>query len=220
MIDTANAGPEGLADRVSDRAYERLRQMIVSLDLEPGAQIVEAQLMVRLGSGRTPLREALQRLRDDGLIVALPRRPMAVAEITVNGLKQIYQARWIIEPAIGRLAAEEITPSQLTALEQVLDRSLTLAQATPYELTEWDMAFHRRIAEASGNRHLVTAFDRIRGLAQRLSVLAYSRASVLPPTREEHRQIVDALRAHDPDAAARALDVHIRNAKDRILKTV
>lgn len=220
VIDTGNPRVDSLADRVSDRAYERLRQMIVSLELAPGSQVVEAQLMVRLGSGRTPLREALQRLKDDGLIVALPRRSMSVAEITVDGLKQIYQARSILEPAIGRLAAEEIAPEQLTFLGQIVDRHLALAEATPYEITECDMAFHRSIAEASGNRYLVAAFDRIRSLAQRLSVLAYSRAPVVPSTIEEHRRIVEALRVHDADCVAQSLDAHIRNAKDRILKTV
>lgn len=220
-MDIESAPPDNLVDRVSDKAYERLRRLIISLELEPGTHLSDAHLMVRLGCGRTPLREALQRLKEEGLVVGLPRRPMAVTDITVNDLKRIYEARWYLEPAIGRAAAPQITDLQLDCLQGLLDRTdAGKERLTSFEMTELDMAFHRGIAEATGNRYLVAAFDCISGLAQRLSVLAYSRAPVVAPTIEEHRRILQSLRARDPERIAAALDEHIHGAKDRILKTV
>jgi DNA-binding GntR family transcriptional regulator len=212
---------EYLYDRVSDRVCDQLRRMIVSLEIEPGALLVESQLMERLGCGRTPLREAIQRLHDENLVVALPRRAISVAEITVAGLQQIYEARWHLEPALGRLAAERIDGDGLCRLEALLAGPQPKAPAaTPFEVTEWDMAFHRSIAEASGNRYLLAAFAQLQGPAQRLLVFAYRRGPFIPPTIDEHRSIFDALHARDPDAAAQHLDRHIRNAKDRILRTI
>jgi DNA-binding GntR family transcriptional regulator len=210
-----------LFDRLSDRVCDQLRRMIISLELEPGSLIVESALMERLSCSRTPLREALQRLHEENLIVALPRRAISVADITVAGLQQIYEARWHLEPSLGRLAAERITDEQLAQLDTLLAGPQPVPPiATAYEVTEWDMAFHRGIAEASGNRYLITAFERLQGPAQRLLVFAYRRGPFVPPTIDEHRAILAALRAHDPEMVAARLHEHIRNAKDRILRTI
>lgn len=195
--------------------------MIIALELEPGTLLVEPQLMERLGCGRTPLREALQRLHDEDLVVALPRRAMSVADITVASLQQIYEARWSLEPSLGRLAADRIDSERLNRLEALLaGPQPALPEATPPEIVEWDSAFHRGIAEASGNRYLLAAFERLQGPAQRLLVFAYQRGSFLPPTIDEHRAIFLALRERNADHVAARLTEHIRNAKDRILQTI
>jgi DNA-binding GntR family transcriptional regulator len=212
---------ETLFDRASDRVYDQLRKLIISLEIEPGTVLVESSLIERLGCGRTPLREALQRLHEEDLVIALPRRAVSVADITVAGLQQLYEARWELEPALGRLAARRIDARELQILDNVLASGQPAATtATPFDVTEWDMAFHRGVAEAADNRYLLAAFERIQGVAQRLLVFAYRRGPFVPPTIDEHRAILDALREHDPDLAAQRIDRHIRNAKDRILQTV
>jgi DNA-binding GntR family transcriptional regulator len=209
---------EVLFDRASDKVYEQLRRLIISLDLEPGALLQESALTAQLSCGRTPLREALQRLHEEGLVVALPRRAVSVADITVAGLQQLYEARWELEPALGRLAARRIANPELRSLEQVLEAGP--ASAESFAVTEWDMAFHRTIAEAAGNRYLRSAFDRIQGVAQRLLVFAYSHGPFVAPTIDEHRAILTALEAHDPERVASLLDQHIHHAKDRIVRTL
>lgn len=221
MIGLTVTPPETLFDRASDKVSEQLRRLIISLELEPGALLVESQLMERLGCGRTPLREALQRLHDENLVIALPRRAISVADITVAGLQQIYEARWHLEPVMGCLAAERIDAEHLDRLRSLLaGPQPTTPPVTPFEVTEWDMAFHRAIAEASGNRYLLAAFERIQGPAQRLLVFAYHRGPFIPPTIDEHQGIFAALEAHDADLVAARLTEHIRNAKDRILRTI
>lgn len=207
-------------DRASDKAYEQLRRLIISLDLEPGTVLVESALLERLGCGRTPLREALQRLHEDGLVVAVPRRAVSVADITVSGLRQLYEARWELEPILGRLAARRMTAEERVALDRQLGARPGGGPNSSYDVTEWDMAFHRALARAADNRYLFAAFERLEGVAQRLLVFAYRRGPFLPPTLEEHQAIRDALRDGDPDRVAARLQEHIRNAKDRILRTV
>lgn len=221
MLGSLSPLPDSLFDRTSDKVCEHLRRLIISLDLEPGALLVESQLMERLACGRTPLREALQRLHDENLVVALPRRAISVADITVRGLQQIYEARWSLEPAMARLATERIDEKRLAGLRQMLEGPQpTTPEKSPFQITEWDMAFHRRIAEASENRYLLAAYERIQGPAQRLLAFAYRRGSFLPPTVDEHRAIFQALWDRDADQVATSLYVHIRNAKDRILQTI
>lgn len=221
MLGSISPSPESLFDRTSDKVCEHLRRLIISLELEPGALLVESQLMEQLGCGRTPLREALQRLHDENLVVALPRRAISVADITVRGLQQIYEARWSLEPAMARLAADRIDEEGLSGLRQMLEGPQpTTVEKSPFQITEWDMAFHRRIAEACENRYLLAAYERIQGPAQRLLVFAYQRGSFLPPTVHEHQAVFDGLRDHDGDAAAARLFDHIRNAKDRILQSI
>jgi len=90
---------------LSDRAYEEIRRMIVRLDLAPGAVIREDELQTTLGLGRTPIREARQRLLRDQFVTVLPRRGMFVSSIDVGELTMLYETRAILEPYAMRLAA-------------------------------------------------------------------------------------------------------------------
>jgi len=209
-----------LFDRASDKVYAQLRRMIIALELAPGTVLVEGTLVEQLGCGRTPLREAIQRLADDDLVVALPRRAVSVADITVPALQQLYEARWELEPALGRLAAERITFAELDALDSILASGPPDSSTNQYDLTEWDMAFHHAIGRAAENRYLLMAFERLQGVAQRLLVFAYRRGAFVPPTLDEHRAILHGLRARDTGLVAERLEEHIRNAKDRILRTL
>lgn len=144
-----------------------------------------------------------------------------MADITVSGLQQIYEARLHLEPVLGRLAAVRCTDDQIRRLGALLDGPQpTFGTATVFDVTQWDMAFHRRIAEASANKYLIAAFEQIRWPAQRLLVFAYRRGPFVPPTIDEHRAIFAALEARNPDAVSERLSEHIRNAKDRILQTI
>lgn len=105
------AGPPTV-ERLSDRAVDRLRTLIITLELEPGSLIDESSLSQRLDCGRTPLREAIQRLAEETLLVILPHRSVAVAPITLTDLQQIYEARTTLECAAVRFAAQRITPAQ------------------------------------------------------------------------------------------------------------
>ena len=206
------------ADRQSDRATDHLRGLIVTLELEPGAVVDEGAISERLGCGRTPLREALHRLAEERLVVILPRRAVAIAQITVTDLQHIYEARITLESAAARLATTRITPSVLSQLERA---TTSLAdgppEVNPIELVRTDFVFHRILGKASGNAYLYDCIRRILGPAMRLTFLAYKHGQSSRNSYDEHLAIVRALSQRDPDAAEQAARFHIQMAKDRTL---
>lgn len=211
--DEQSPGP----DRQSDRAAELLRAMIITLRLEPGAVLDEGVLSQRLGCGRTPIREALQRLTDERLVVVLPRRAAAVSPITVNDLREIYEARIPIESLSARLSATRATPGQTVPIEESVEAIAGEPVHTAEEIVRWDWAFHYALARASGNQYLCDGIRRILGPAMRLTYFTYHQGRPSKARYEEHLAILQAVKARDPDRADAEMRRHIAMAKDRML---
>jgi DNA-binding GntR family transcriptional regulator len=205
------------ADRLSDRAADQLRAMIITLRLEPGAVLDEAILSQRLGCGRTPLREALQRLTDERLVVVLPRRAAAVSPITVNDLREIYEARIPIECLSARLSAVRAPPGQVSQLEESVEAIAGAETHTAEETVRSDWAFHYALARASGNQYLSDCIRRILGPAMRLTYFTYHQGQASNARYVEHQAILRAVKTRDPDAADAEMRRHIAMAKDRML---
>ncbi len=206
------------ADRLSDRAADLLRTLIITLQLEPGTVLDEGVLGERLGCGRTPLREAIQRLTEERLVTVLPRRAAAVSPITVTDLQQIYEARALIEPALARLAAIRATAAQLADLRDNVSRlAVESEESSTLSVVHSDFVFHHLIARAADNQYLADAHRRILGPAMRLTFLAHKHGQPGRNTREEHEAILQTLLARDPDAADAAMRHHLAMAKERIL---
>ena len=163
------APEEGVADRISDRVAQDLRKMIITLELRPGTPVIESQLMQRLGCGRTPLREALQRLVEEYLVRSVPRRGMTVAEVGFFELQQAYEARQAIEGLLTRLVAERATEQQLSALDLSISAMEQAGEAADlFDTVQRDILFHSLIADAGGNLYLRDAFRRLAGPTMRL----------------------------------------------------
>jgi DNA-binding GntR family transcriptional regulator len=208
-------------DRVSDRVAQDLRRLVITLQLRPGEPIIEAQLMERLGCGRTPLREALHRVASEYLVRAVPRRGMTVTDIGVLELQQVYQARQGIEGLLAGVAAQQIAPEQLARLDALTRQMEKAGEAADlYETVQRDIDFHSALAEASGNRFLRDAFLRLTGLTMRLMFFAHSRGQAIAQTHVEHRQVLAAVQTRDPATAERTMHAHILAAKERILRTL
>jgi DNA-binding GntR family transcriptional regulator len=199
-----------------DQAYAAIRRAIVRLDLEPSSLIDETALGQRLGLGRTPIREALQRLMHEGLVVVFPRRGMMVAPISLMDFQHLAQARMVWEPNIARLAAQAGTVEMWDALEAAL--ADTPATFTTLEETERaadvDRRFHTGIARATGNPLLIELVERSRHRNARLAFLFF-RHGVYDPVTEQHYGILDALRAGDGDRAAALMEQHIQVTRQR-----
>lgn len=206
------------ADRLSDRATDRLRSLIITLHLEPGGVLDEAALAQRLNCGRTPVREAIQRLADERLVTILPRRAAAVSPITVTDLQQIYEARLTLEPEVARLAALRATTAQLAELERNVSTLLdgSGAQST-VGVVHADFAFHHGVARAAENRYLCDSVCRILGAAMRLTFLAHKHGQPSQETHAEHSLILRGLTGRDGSAAEQEMRRHITRAKERSL---
>lgn len=206
------------ADRLSDRATDHLRTLIITLQLEPGAVLDEALLSQRLGCGRTPFREAIQRLTTERLVVVLPRRAVAVTPISVTDLQQIYEARTYFETAAARLAASRATTAQLTELRENVGSSVSESgDRSALQIVRSDFVFHYLLARAADNQYLCDSIGRILGPAMRLTFLAHKHGQPSKETHEEHSAILGGLVARDAEAAEREMRRHIAMAKERTL---
>jgi len=163
IADDVGQGSEThVTPRKPDVAYDRLKELLVTLEIERGSLIDESVLMHRLSVGSTPLREAVQRLSHEGLIVHLPRRGSWASSLSVTDLRHMAETRRIVEPAAACLAAERITSAQVDRIQDELDRSDAMVVAGDYTGCGFiDLRFHSMIAEASRNSSLARMVDSI-----------------------------------------------------------
>lgn len=213
-------GEEGGASQEGS-AEERLRDAILRGELEPGAQLSQADLSAQLGIGRTPLREAIRTLQRERLIVAEPFRRVRIADVVADDAEQLYLMRIALEGIAIRLTVPQLSSADVAQLEGYM------AQMDHYfrERDAWGLrvphlAFHALLVSAAGER--VT--DQIALLSQhaeryRLRFGA-ARPNYWDQRRAEHREILDAAVARDPEWAARALTRHYMRTAEGILDTL
>ncbi len=198
--------------RASDRAYEALKQEIVSWQLPPGATLAEVEQATRLGISRTPLREALSRLVADGLATPTGGRGLVVSEVSAEHVTELYEARQALEQQAARLAAQRRDRAVFVALrDEFATVSELLAHDAEARAKYFDMT--RRLDdamdEATANSFLVGAIRGIRMHMVRIRRVAQDNVGRLLDAGREHQQIVEALIAGDPDLAASATHVHL-----------
>ena len=130
------------------KAYEYIKKQIVNGSLLPGAIINEKELIQELAISRTPIREAIQRLAEEGLVVVMPSRGTIVSHISVNDIRQIYEARKLIEPYVVELATGHADRERLLSYRSIFEEQRnSLGQEN-----DWDSEFHLYLAECSGNQ--------------------------------------------------------------------
>ena len=193
--------------------------MIVRLDLAPGAVIREDELQDRLGLGRTPIREALQRLVRDQFVTVIPRRGMYVSSIDVGELATLYETRAIIEPYAARLACIRGNASHWTEMRGVLDAAHRPGQPGT-ALIELDRECHEIVWRAADNRFLTDTLDMLYAQSDRLWHMYLADVDDMAHAVDEHVGILHALEAGDSDAAARLTEAHIRSFDQQIRHAV
>ena len=210
VAEGAGPAPRSLAEQ----AYHLLTRMITQLELAPGSLLVEKDLMAALEIGRTPIREALQRLSMEGLVVHQPNRGMFVADITTTSVQHIYEFRSLIDGHLVRLAAERAREPQLAelrALSMEFKRAIATDDMDSY--VELDRRFYALLAEAAENIYLAEVIPRIFNLHLRLFFFISSRGAGWHDVAKAHtamtRDVAEAIARHDADAAEQAVTAYI-----------
>ncbi len=191
-------------------AYSLILEAIDVGLYKPGDRLVESELADRFGVSRTPVREALQRLETQGLLMR-DGRSLIVASLDHNQLAELYVVRAELEGLAARLAARHATDEEIRVLRAMVEDDRALI-GQPEAMSRANRRFHRQIHLASHNRFLVQQLDlvyRPMALLASTSLAAEGRG---PATLAEHSAIVDAIAAHDGDAAFEALRSHISRA--------
>jgi DNA-binding GntR family transcriptional regulator len=203
--------PEHAAtDSLGQQAYYLLRDRIVTLRLPPGSLVNERELMDELGLGRTPIREALQRLADDDLVEVFPRRGIYVGPVDVGDLGAISEVRAELEGFVSRLAAQRRTDADRAELESLMVELAALG-GDPDErrLIHLDQRIHRLIYRAAHNPFLEAALDRSYIHALRLWFVALDRVPQLEDAVQEHRDLLEAIATGDASAAEAHAREHV-----------
>lgn len=209
----------GVSPSLAERAYAELRREIVTLVREPGDPLREDALMLELGLGRTPIREALRRLADERLVVVMPRSGTFVSEVDPAEALQIAEVRIEIEGFAAALAAERASAEERVELSD-LRRALALARDGD-ELLRLDERIHGAIYRASRNPFLQATAEGYFQLALRLWSLVLAREpALLAETTGEHDALIEAIVAGDVAAAQRRARAHVGNIRRAIAATL
>lgn len=203
---------------IAQQAYLQLKERVVSLALPPGSTIHEADLQQELGIGRTPLRDALQRLAHDGMLRIYPRRAIVVAKLGLSEIRQLFEARLALEPAAAALAAQRITPAQIEALRG-LDVELRHSRQRPdaAQFLRTDQIFHREVSGFAQNALLAEYIDHVQTLNVWMWNSYFETHGVRRGDLFAHEPIVEALIAGDARGAEVAMREHIASSKEQLL---
>ncbi len=194
---------------LAEQAYHAIRDMIVSLELRPGAVIDERRLMERLGIGRTPTREALRRLAQERLVEVYPRRGMFVTSVEIHDLASLAEVRLVLESHVARLAAERATDEDRSAMDDLLEELERRDDLDARGLMALDERIHRQVYGSAHNPFLESTLEEYYVLALRIWYLALDRARELEQAVLGHRELLEAIRDGDADRAEATMRRHV-----------
>jgi DNA-binding GntR family transcriptional regulator len=196
----------GKAQTQVQQAHARIEELIITLTLPPGEIVTEAGIAALLGIGRTPVREALQQLAREGLVVILPKRGILISSIDIRQQLRMLEFRRAIESFIARAAAERATATE---------RELFAAYAAQFEaiaetgdgagFLDLDNAFTRSLAECARNEFASGALRLVRGLSRRFAHAFDRERASLRQSARHHANLAAAIASGDADAAEREL---------------
>ena len=208
-MSSSKGAPQATGAAPQRSIYQTLRRDIVTLRLRPGERLSENEMALRFGTSRAPVREALIRLTEDGLIHVLPQRGSYVTRISLRGMERGRFVREALEVAIVRRAAEGgLMPAQRQACERILKRQAE-ARNDPERFTELDDAFHRSFAEAVDLDAVWGIVEREKVHFDRVRFLSLPMVTPVKTLIRQHEAILAAVADKDPDAAETAIRVHM-----------
>ncbi len=202
--------------RLSDKAYELIRHKIIILEMPPLSAIDESVLMAKLEIGRTPIREALQRLASEDLVSIAPRRGIFVADVSITDLQKIFELRMVLEGFSARLAAERATVPQIAGLGVVIRELDAVPDEDTQALLAIDERFHTLLYQAAGNQFLADSLEHLQALSFRIFYLVLNRLGSVRWTVEQHREIIEVLQVQDGARAEALLQQHIYQFQQEI----
>jgi DNA-binding GntR family transcriptional regulator len=192
------------------KIYSDLRAELVSLRRRPGEVIPEAEIALSYGVSRTPVREAILKLSDEGLLEIFPQSGIFVSRIPLAALPEAIIIRKALETTTAQMAAERATASQVLVLRSILARQREAnAAKDPDAFHQADEMFHGTIAEVAGYPGIWTLIQQVKVHVDRYRRLTLPQVGRIGRTIGEHEAILDAIGAHDPNAARSAMEFHL-----------
>ena len=203
------------------RVFHKLREDILNGVYEEGEELKEIAIGNALGVSRTPVREAFRQLELEGLIQIVPNKGAYVTGITPKDIHDIYMIRSLLEGMAAKLATENITEEQLEEMEENVYLATFHAEKGHMEqMAELDNRFHHIIYEACGSKMLENLLQDFHQYVIRIRRKTLSTKERGMASNEEHKAIMEAIKAKDPEEAERRANLHITNAYKNIEKHI
>ena len=199
-----------------DVVFQTLRGAILKGDLKPGERLMELQLASKLGVSRTPIREAIRMLEQEGLAVTIPRKGAEVAKMTEKDMEDVLQIRLSLEALAVRLSCENITPAALQELKVAMEDFEEKTKSGQFvEMAKADVKFHEILYKASNNPKLQQLLSMYRYRVEYLKD-----AAIYPRLIEEHHRMYDALKEKDQKQAVAYVEKHLHNQAEAVKKII
>lgn len=204
-----------------DVVFNTLRRAILKGELKPGERLMEIALAERLGVSRTPIREAIHKLGQEGLVVMIPRRGAMVANITEEDLNDVLEVRlgleiMAIEKACKRMDQEKL--EQLKKAGEAFRETMKTGDLTM--LAEADVDFHEIIYQASGNKRLIQMLNNLREQIYRYRIEYLKDEMTRNQLADEHEEMYQAISGGDIKKACEMASIHIENQRRAIIRTI
>ena len=201
-------------------AYEYLLNALMSYELKPGQVIVEQEISDQLGISRTPVREAFKQLESEGLVRHFPARGTFVTDLTVQDVEEIFQLRELFELTALKSAISRITDAELDYVEgqlRYLDDKRSEDPTTREKFYHSDRELHLLIMKYSGNSRMIKFHKTLEAQLERLRRISSMTPMRLSKSRQEHLDILYALRTRDLISATKYLSIHLQNIRESTL---
>jgi len=194
----------------ASRIYADLRTELVSLQRAPGEAVSEAEIALAYGVSRTPVREAILKLSDEGLLDIFPQSGIFVSRIPIAALPEAIIIRRALEATTARLAAERAVASQILVLQSILERQREANAARKNDaFHRADEMFHATIAEVAGYPGVWTLIQQVKVHVDRYRLLTLPQEGHIALVIAEHEAILAAIETHDPSGAGVAMEFHL-----------
>src|ERR1700691_4539044 len=202
-----------------EEAYQKIRHSILKGKWAPAAPLSEYQLAAQFKLSRTPVREALTRLEQEGMVRTVPGRGTFVSDLTPHDIMEIYQVREPLESFAARLAAEQMSADRLLQLEHIF-REMRDGAAAGHSarIVEIAVSFHEPIMGATQNQRMINILPTLDDQMHRIRSLWLGQARGSQGTLAEHYQIVKAIADRNPDAAEAAMRKHLQISCEHVIR--
>ena len=203
---------------LKDWAYEIIKKAILDLHFSPGAQLRIHDLTEQMQVSRTPVREALLRLENEGLVRAVSRVGFFVTEITRRDLRELFELRELLESRATERATPLLTDDDLRQMDHLFE--VSVAAVDEGDLNGFlvaETAFHTLLIDRCDNLRLIEMMESLKDLTYRERILSLKSMENVRESCKEHRRLLDALHERDAQSAGRFMKDHIRNVSSRLL---
>ena len=205
---------------LKDLVYLELKHKILTGEIISQTRLMEIDLSEKMNVSRTPIREAIKRLADDGLVKVEPRRGAYVANISIKDMLDVFEVREDMEGFVAKLAAQRITDDEKQHLRSIArEYEQAIEKADDKEtIIELDEKFHNFIVQCSGNETLSELVKYVQELSLRFRYLYYDDFSLYESTAEQHNRIMEAINAGRDEEARSEADAHVKALKEFVFE--